>query len=199
MTIDDFALARAVHVLALVHWIGGVTMVTTIVLPRARALPDARAALAAFEAFERRFAAQVRFSILLAGLSGFYMLDKLQAWARLLDPAFWWLALMVAVWTVFALMVFVLEPLLVHRLFHDYALRDKDRAFALAIRLHAVALAVSAASDRRRRARRPWRPAVRGRASPLSLPGKRREVPSSRLKSRQSMKRIGTSPGMTAN
>src|SRR5664280_2060264 len=138
MTIDDFALARAVHVLALVHWIGGVTMVTTIVLPRARALPDARAALAAFEMFEGRFAAQVRFSILLAGLSGFYMLDKLQAWARLLDPAFWWLALMLAVWAVFALM------LLVHRLFHDYALRDKDRAFVLAIRLHAVALAVSA-------------------------------------------------------
>jgi uncharacterized membrane protein len=144
MTIDDFALARALHVLALVHWIGGVAMVTTIVLPRARALPDARAALAAFEAFEGRFAAQVRVSILLAGLSGFYMLDKLQAWTRLLDPAFWWLALMVAVWAVFALMVFVLEPLVVHRLFHDYALRDKDRAFALAIRLHAAALAVSA-------------------------------------------------------
>jgi Na+/proline symporter len=136
MTIDDFALARAVHVLALVHWIG--------VLPRARALPDARTALAAFEIFEGRFAAQVRFSILLAGLSGLYMLDKLQAWTRLLDPAFWWLALMVAVWAVFALMVFVLEPLVVHRLFHDYALRDKDRAFALAIRLHAVALVVSA-------------------------------------------------------
>ena len=41
-------------------------------------------------------------------------------------------------------MVFVLEPLVVHRLFHDYALRDKERAFALAIRLHAAALAVSA-------------------------------------------------------
>ena len=39
---------------------------------------------------------------------------------RLLDPAFWWLMLMVAVWAVFALMVFVLEPLVVHRLFHDY-------------------------------------------------------------------------------
>jgi hypothetical protein len=71
------------------------------------------------------------------------MLDKLQGWTRLLDPAFWWLALMLAVWAMFALMVFVLEPLLVHRLFHDYALRDKDRAFAWAIRLHAVALAVS--------------------------------------------------------
>ena len=61
----------------------------------------------------------------------------------LLDPAFWWLMLMVAVWAVFALMVFVLEPLVVHRLFHNYALRDKERAFALAIWLHAVALTVA--------------------------------------------------------
>ena len=143
MMIDDFAFARAVHVLALVHWIGGVTMVTTIVLPRARALPDAPAALTAFEAFEGRFAAQARFSILLAGLSGFYMLNKMQAWARLLDPTFWWLGLMVVVWVVFALMVFVLEPLIVHRLFHDYAVRDKERAFTLAIRLHALALTIS--------------------------------------------------------
>jgi hypothetical protein len=44
----------------------------------------------------------------------------------LLDPAFWWLALMVAVWAVFALVVFVLEPLVIHRLFHVYALRDKE-------------------------------------------------------------------------
>jgi uncharacterized membrane protein len=65
MTIDDFALARAVHVLALVHWVGGVAAVTTIVLPRARRLPDAKDAVAAFETFERRFAQQVRVSILL--------------------------------------------------------------------------------------------------------------------------------------
>jgi uncharacterized membrane protein YhaH (DUF805 family) len=71
------------------------------------------------------------------------MLNKLQAWTLLLDPTFWWLALMVAVWAVFALMVFVLEPLVVHRPFHDYALRDKERAFSLAIRLHAVALTIS--------------------------------------------------------
>jgi len=74
--INDFAVARALHVLALVHWIGGVAMVTTIVLPRARALANAHAALAAFDAFEAPFATQARFSILLAGLSGFYMLNK---------------------------------------------------------------------------------------------------------------------------
>jgi putative copper export protein len=41
-------LARAIHVLALVHWIGGVAMVTTIVLPHARRLPEAIDAVAAF-------------------------------------------------------------------------------------------------------------------------------------------------------
>ena len=71
------------------------------------------------------------------------MLNKLSAWTLLLDPAFWWLALMVVVWTVFALMVFVLEPLVVNRLFHDYALRNKDRAFSLAIWLHAAAFTIS--------------------------------------------------------
>jgi uncharacterized membrane protein len=141
--IDGLTFARALHVLALVHWIGGVAMVTTIVLPRAKVMADASAAVAAFEAFEGRFAAQARYSILLAGISGFYMLDRLQAWARLFDSTYWWLTLMVAVWTVFALMVFVLEPLVVHRLFHDYALRDKENAFALAINLHAMALVAS--------------------------------------------------------
>ncbi len=141
--IDDVALARAIHVLALVHWIGGVTAVTTIVLPRARGLPDAKAAIAAFEAFERSFAPQARVSIGLAGLSGAFMVMKLDAWDRFGSASFWWLDLMVAVWVVFALMVYVFEPLGIDRLFHDYASRDKDRAFALATRLHAVALIVS--------------------------------------------------------
>jgi NhaP-type Na+/H+ and K+/H+ antiporter len=51
---------------------------------------------------------------------------------------------MVAVWMLFALMVYVLEPLVIHRLFHEFALRNKDRAFAMAIGLHAVALIISA-------------------------------------------------------
>jgi len=144
MTIDDLALARAVHVLALVHWIGGVAAVTTIVLPHARALRDAKDAVAAFEAFERRFAQQVRISILLVGLSGGYMLMKFDAWDRFQYVSFWWMDLMVAVWALFALMVYVLEPLVIHRLFHDFALRQKHRAFALVRRFHMIALFVSA-------------------------------------------------------
>jgi uncharacterized membrane protein len=89
MIIDDLALARAIHVLALVHWLGGVAVVTTIVLPRAHALLDAKEAVAAFEAFEQRFVSQARISILLVGLSGAYMLTKVGAWNRFHDASFW--------------------------------------------------------------------------------------------------------------
>ena len=82
MMIDDLALARPIHVLALAHWIGGVAVVRTIVLPHVRALPNAKDAVASFEAFELRFASQARISIPLVGLSGAYILTKLGAWNR---------------------------------------------------------------------------------------------------------------------
>lgn len=140
---DGLTLARTIHILAIVHWIGGVTVVTTIVLPHARRLRDPAAAIAAFETFERRFVQQVRISILLAGLSGLYMLYALDAWDRFRDLSFWWLHLMVAVWLVFATMVYVLEPLVLHERFRAFALKDPQRALGLATRLHAVALFVS--------------------------------------------------------
>ncbi len=143
--IDDFAIARAIHVLGLVHWIGGVAAVTTIVLPRVRSIPDPARAIAEFEAFERRFAAQARISILLVGLSGAYMLMKLDAWSMLAQAAGWWLDLMIAVWLLFATMVYGVEPLLHHRL-RALALRDKDRAFAAATIFHVIALTAAAAA-----------------------------------------------------
>jgi len=144
MMIDDLALARPIHVLALAHWIGGVAVVRTIVLPHVRALPNAKDAVASFEAFELRFASQARISIPLVGLSGAYILTKLGAWNRFQYASFWWLDLMVAVWMLFALMVYVLEPFVIHGHFQKFALRNKDRAFAVAIELHAVALIIAA-------------------------------------------------------
>ena len=87
--IDDLAAARAIHVLAVVHWIGGMAAVTTIVLPYARHLPDANAAMSSFETFERRFARQARVSVLLTGISGLYMLWRLAAWERFESPSSW--------------------------------------------------------------------------------------------------------------
>ena len=141
---DDLTLARAVHVLALVHWIGGVCAVTTIVLPLARQLGDPKVAIEFFEAFEQRFIRQVRVSISLAGLSGLYMLYALDAWDRFRHLSFWWLDLMVAVWCLFATMVFVIEPLFAHRKFREHAMRDVAGAFARVMRLHVAVLVISA-------------------------------------------------------
>jgi uncharacterized membrane protein len=81
-TTNDVTIARTLHVLAIVLWIGGVGLVTTVLLPALRRLSDPTQRIAIFQAVERRFGVQARFSILLAGLSGLYMLVRMDAWGR---------------------------------------------------------------------------------------------------------------------
>ena len=68
---DDLALARSLHVVAVVLWIGGVGFVTTVLLPAIRRLTAPEERVAFFDAIERRFAWQARATTLIAGLSGF--------------------------------------------------------------------------------------------------------------------------------
>jgi uncharacterized membrane protein len=68
---DDIAIARAIHVLAIVIWIGGVAMVTTVVLPLIRRTGAPAARLALFEAVERRFIWQAHGATLLVARPAF--------------------------------------------------------------------------------------------------------------------------------
>jgi putative copper export protein len=52
---EDTAIARAVHVLAVVLWIGGLGFVTTVLLPAIRLLKPPEERVACFDVFERRF------------------------------------------------------------------------------------------------------------------------------------------------
>jgi uncharacterized membrane protein len=142
-TFDWITVARAVHILSVVHWIGGLFVVTTIVLPAAKRMERPQEALAAFDRFERRFAAQARWSVALAGVSGGYMFTSSYEWHGLFIPSHWWLQLMIAVWLLFALMLFVLQPLFLHKMFRRYALENPKRAYEVAIRLHELALTAS--------------------------------------------------------
>lgn len=140
---NEFAIARALHVVAVVAWIGGVSFVTTILLPAvAREVEPARR-VAFFERVESRFAWQARFTTLLAGASGFWIAARWDLWSRFAEPAFWWMHAMVAVWALFTLMLFVLEPLFLHHWFQRRAARDPEGTFALVRRLHRVLLTVS--------------------------------------------------------
>ena len=63
---NDLAIAIAIHVLAIVWWIGGVAMVTTVILPAARRMGDPAAGLAMFQSIEGRFAWHARIATILA-------------------------------------------------------------------------------------------------------------------------------------
>jgi uncharacterized membrane protein len=108
--LDDIELARALHVLFVTHWIGGVAFITLVALPLAGASEDPHEGWALFEAIEQRFSAQVRWSIPLAGATGLWMAWRLNLWAQFGDLAFWWLDAMVLVWALFMALVFFVEP-----------------------------------------------------------------------------------------
>lgn len=140
---DDVTIARALHVLAIVLWIGGVGLVTTVLLPALRRLPDPTQRIAVFEAVERRFGAQARLSIVLAGLSGLYMLVKMDTWDRFASLSYWWMHAMVLVWLIFAAILFVLEPLVLDRRFADRGKVNPDATFRTVHCFHIILLALS--------------------------------------------------------
>lgn len=140
---DDIAIARALHILAIVHWIGGVSLVTLVILPGLiRSVPP-KDRLQLFETIEGRFAFQARISTLLAGATGFYMTQKLDAWDRFADPGFWWMHAMVAIWFLFTFVLFVAEPLFLHHWFHQRATYAPDATFDLVLRMHRILLLLS--------------------------------------------------------
>ncbi len=139
----DVVIARTLHVLAVVVWIGGVSMVTTIVLPAVRLGLLGEDRLRAFQAVERRFVWQARSAIIVAGLTGFYMCWRLDLWDRFRDVSFWWMHAMVGLWLLFVLILFVAEPLVLHRRFNDWAMAQPAVTFAWLNRGHWLLLALS--------------------------------------------------------
>ena len=140
---DDVAIARSLHVLAVVIWIGGVGIVTMVVLPAARCGDMGQSRLQVFEAIERRFTLHARSATVIVGLTGFYMTDRLDLWGRFRSGEFWWMHAMVCLWLLFTLVLFVAEPLFLHRWFHARASAAPDTAFALLQRAHWFLLALS--------------------------------------------------------
>ncbi|MBL6749698.1 MAG: hypothetical protein ISP90_04215 [Nevskia sp.] len=142
----DVTLALAIHLLAVVVWIGGVAMVTTVLLPAVQSFKSAAERIAFFESIERRFARQARVATVLAGASGFYMVQRLHFWPLFAGARYWWLGAMVLLWLLFTLMLFVAEPLFLDRWFRQRAQRDPEGTFRLVQRLHRVLLALSLAT-----------------------------------------------------
>ena len=76
-------------------------------------------------------------------LTGLYMVHAMQAWGWYFEPSRWYLHAMTVVWLLFTVMLFVLEPLFLHRWFLRSAERDPEGTFRWIERLHRVLLTIS--------------------------------------------------------
>lgn len=140
---ENITLARLIHVIAVIFWIGGVAMVTTVIIPAVKRLKSKEDQIKTFEEIEGRFARQAKITTLVTGLSGFYMLYALDGWDRYLDVKFWWMHAMTLVWLLFTLVLYVLEPFVLHRLFKQYAKKDPAMTFSFMHRVHWILLLLS--------------------------------------------------------
>ncbi len=140
---ETYILARALHVIGVVLWIGGVAMVTTVLLPATRRFKSPQERVQFFEQVEQRFAWQARGTTLLTGITGFYMLHLIDGWARYQSAAYWWIHAMTVVWAIFTLVLFVLEPLFLHKLFLRKAQENPERTFRVIQTMHWVLLTIS--------------------------------------------------------
>ena len=140
---DKLTLARVLHVLAVVLWIGGVAMVTTVIIPAIKRLKSKEDRIKTFEAIEGRFSLQAKITVTVTGITGFYMLYLLDGWHRYLDITYWWVHAMTIVWFIFTIVLFILEPYVLHRLFKKYAENNPEKTFGFVQRAHWILLVLS--------------------------------------------------------
>ncbi|SFW36407.1 DUF2269 family protein [Nitrosovibrio sp. Nv17] len=140
---NEFVLARVLHVLGVVLWIGGVAMVTTVLIPAMAQMRSPAERREFFQRVESRFAPQARLTTLLVGVSGFYMVHILGAWDRFTQPSYWWMHAMVLIWLLFSVMLFVIEPRVLRRQVTDTAVQDAEERFVRMRRMHRIMLALS--------------------------------------------------------
>jgi len=143
MEMEYYTLARVVHVIAVILWIGGVSMVTTVLIPSIKKLKSKEDQIKTFEQIEGRFAVQAKITTLLTGITGFYMLYAIDGWDRYLNLKFWWIHAMTLVWVLFTLVLYVLEPLVLHKLFRKYAEINPEKTFSIMHRAHWFLLLLS--------------------------------------------------------
>ena len=99
--------------------------------------------MAAFHAVERRLVWQARIAILVVGATGFYVIETADLWDRFSSLAYWWMHAMVGVWAIFAIGVFVVEPLFLDRRLPALAARRPAATFAWIAVVHWLLLTFS--------------------------------------------------------
>ena len=104
-----YIISLIIHVLAVVIWIGGVAFVTIITFPMIQRSTSSFEQVMIFQGTEHRFGKIAKIMVILAGISGFYLLS--------IKGFSIGAGIMIFVLTLYASLLFFLEKLLFKRLF----------------------------------------------------------------------------------
>ena len=105
----EIVIATMLHIMSVVVWIGGVTFVTLITFPMILRMDKSLEMVMMFQGTEHRFVKIAKAMVILAGLSGFYLLYE----KGLSTPVI----IMIVIWSVYASLIFGLEKIIFAKLF----------------------------------------------------------------------------------
>ena len=133
----SYVTALTIHVLSVVVWIGGVAFVTLVTFPMILREEKSLEQVMMFQGVEHRFAKIAKLMVILAGLSGLYLLYE-----KGLSPGVW---IMIVVWTFYAALLFGLEKLIFKKIFSKPTDKlDTRKVFNILQGFHWVVLTLSA-------------------------------------------------------
>jgi uncharacterized membrane protein len=132
----------AVHVLAVVIWIGGVAFVTMIVFPMIMRMEGSLEKVIFFQGMEHRFAKIAKTAVFIAGLTGGWLLYITGEWEILFTAQGIGPTVMLVVWTLYVL-VLLFEAKLFELLFSGESQQETGKVFSRLSAFHWVVLALS--------------------------------------------------------
>ncbi|MBI4699207.1 MAG: hypothetical protein HY758_09985 [Nitrospirae bacterium] len=132
-----YVIALTVHVLSIIIWIGGVSFVTMITFPMIQRAGSSLEQVMMFQGTEHRFAKIAKAMVILAGLSGFYLIN-----VKGMSFGAW---IMIIVWAFYASLLFGLEKILFKKIFAKPTGEELDtnKIFFILQVFHWVILALS--------------------------------------------------------
>ncbi|UCD36092.1 MAG: hypothetical protein JSU90_04480 [Nitrospiraceae bacterium] len=132
----DYVIALTIHVIAIVIWIGGVAFVTMVTFPMILRMEKSLEMVMVFQGVEHRFGKIAKVMVILAGLSGLYLLN-----VKGFSAGVW---IMIILWVVYASLLFGLEKMIFKKLFSRPGEQaDMKTVFNMLQVFHWIVLALS--------------------------------------------------------
>ncbi len=132
----EYIIALTIHILSIVIWIGGVAFVTLVTFPMIRRMDKSLEMVMMFQGTEHRFGKIAKVMVILAGLSGLYLIYE-----KGTSFGVW---LMIVIWSFYAALLFGLEKMIFKKLFGQPSnVMDTKKVFNILQTFHWIVLGLS--------------------------------------------------------